>query len=118
MSIEITTVAERPSATGPKIVEVPEEVAAELEQLFSHLVENPGQLPLIKADTPEELRTWLAQAKAWGETRDAGILEVRKSPRRGLPDNEAVVRIRPPLSDEEKARNKAANEKRKAKADA
>lgn len=118
MAIEITTVAERQSTSGPKIVEVPEDVAAELEQLYSHLVENPGQLPLITADDPSELRKWLAQAKAWGETRDGGTLEVRKSPKHGLPDNQAVVRIRPPLSEAEKEANRAANEKRKAKVDA
>lgn len=124
---------------APVTVEVPEDVAKELDELYAYMVEHPefiAQATFTKDDADgnateepdtDAAVTFLAQAKAWGLAHTtaptdadgkptdgepvADPLEVRKSPSRTLPEHIIRFQIRKPLTPEEVAANKAKNEK-------
>jgi hypothetical protein len=104
-------------AQGPTIVEVPDEVAKDLEELFAHLTANPGQLALAEFDTPEEKVAFVKQARSWASTHEP-VLEYRQSPSTGLAATALKFNIRTPLTDEQKAELKRRNEEAKAKREA
>ena len=96
-------------------VDVPDKVATELAELYEYLTANPGQVGQVVFDKATEKDDFVLWAKSWAHESD-GEVEFRQLPSKNLPDTQLRFTLRPPLTDEQKAANKAANEARKAKA--
>jgi hypothetical protein len=75
----------RQSVSAASVTEIPAEVAEEIEGLFAHLTEHPDQEGYGEFDTAEERLTFVKQAKAYCEGREAGILKFRQLPSKNLP---------------------------------
>lgn len=107
------------AASAPPVVEVPAQVAEDLEGLWKYLQENPEYVASATFDTAEEVGVFDKQARCWAETREAGQLRFRKLyAGKDSPDTFLKFTIAPPLTDEEKAVIKARNDAAKAKRDA
>jgi hypothetical protein len=117
--------------SAPTVVEVPDEVAKDLEALWVYLQENPEYVASATFDSKDEIPAFVAQAKSWalnhvqplpeGEegTPEPQPLEFRKLyAGKAAPDTFLKFTLRTPLTDEEKAKIKAKNDAAKAKADA
>lgn len=111
---------------GPAVVEVPAEMATELETLFQFLIENPKQDGYAKFDTKAERDLFDKQVRSWASTRTvAGEEEgttisepIDYRQLRGtanLGETEVKFSLSYPLTEEEKAARKAANEAAAAK---
>ena len=81
---------------GPVDVDVPEEVAKDLTELYGALRTMPKNIAHAVFDTADEKDVFIAQAKTWGR-QQTPALEVRVSPTRKnkLPANEVNFNIRP-----------------------
>lgn len=77
------------------LVEVPETVAKELEELYTYLQEHPKECGLVTFDTADEVKAFTAQAKSWAQTRQSGTLNFRKLPSPGLGDKSFRFSITP-----------------------
>jgi len=96
-----------PAATPSlPMVEVPDDVRAELVDLYRHLTEHPNLRGEANFDTSEDKAEWLRQAKSWAVTNDVEFRKVRGS------ETETGLKfyLRNPQTAEEKAQAEAARE--------
>jgi len=88
--------ADKPKAAVGSRITIDPEFAAELEQVYAFLVENPGKVGYVKEDDAKALNRWFHLARIYLGRRDGGELQIRKLPNTiGHPDNEAYFTIRP-----------------------
>ena len=60
-------------------VEVPDDLRTELVELYKHLQQHPEQRGHATFDTPDELATFVKQAKSWATTNEVQFRVVRGS---------------------------------------
>jgi hypothetical protein len=95
-------------------VEVPDDLRAELVELYRFLSENPGKRGSATFDTADELTEFVKQARSWAATNDVEFRKVRGSET----DTSLMFYLRDPISEEDKERAAAAREAAKAKREA
>jgi hypothetical protein len=83
---------------GIAMVEVPADVAEELEGAYQVLREKGGEIK-VEFPTVEELNTFTSQARYWADSHTP-TLKFRQLPSKKLPDN--VIRFRISLDTESK----------------
>jgi hypothetical protein len=76
------------------IVDVPDEISAELEELWTYLTENPGQYAHVEFDTAGERGVFENQARSWGVTRDPAVNVRQRRNKEALPDTEWAFTLR------------------------
>lgn len=97
------------SASAP--VDVPDDLRAELVELYKHLKDHPDQRGHATFETPDEAALFVRQVKAWAAANDVEYRQVRGSASEdGL---SFAFYLRDPLSDADK---EAAQAERAARA--
>jgi hypothetical protein len=87
MARKITAVLAPKPGQGATL-DVPQDVKDEIDQLFDHLMANPGQEGFAEFDDAKEKREWLRQVRSYAISREAGALKFRQLPSKHLPDNQ------------------------------
>jgi hypothetical protein len=73
-------------------VQVPEDVANGLRDLYTFLSENPSEEGVAEFDTAQEGKNWKAQAQVWAGTQG---LKFRQLPAKGGPNTQMRFQIKP-----------------------
>lgn len=84
-----------PDTTGPQMLsldQIPQDVKDFVEDVYKKQRNAMGR-ERVEYDTPEELAVEFKQMTAYCAQRPAGILKIRRSPTRGLPENVMDIRI-------------------------
>ena len=91
------TIVQRSSALN---IDVPEDVAAELAELYAHLAEHPDQVGFVSFDSTDEVAEFDAQARAWAAGQGLKFRRVRS---KGLPETQMKFELLVPAADEQPA---------------
>ena len=70
---------------GTATIEVPAEVAKDIEDAYAYLREHDGQEATADFDTADERNEWLRQVRYYCQTREAGVLKFRQLPSKTMP---------------------------------
>lgn len=125
------------ASTAPVAVTVPDDLAAELEELYAHLTANPGQLAFVEfsdeeatndADETitipgsEQRDLFVKQVKSWAGSRtvdgESSPVVFRQGKSTDLPDNALRFRLAAPPTPEQEAEAAEKRAKEKARREA
>ena len=78
----------KPKSGQSVTIEVPQDVKDDVDETYDYLREHPDQEGFVEFESADEVKTWLAQARAYCATREAGALKFRQLPSKHLPDTQ------------------------------
>jgi hypothetical protein len=87
MAVKITAVVSPKPGQGATL-EIPQDVKDDIDAIYAHLRDNPGQEGFAEFDTAEEVAPWIRFARAYATSREAGALKFRQLPSKHLPENQ------------------------------
>lgn len=90
------------SVASLALEDIPEDVRKEVEEIYATLKTNPNGRIRARFDDKAELNTFVTQVTSYCNLRPAGPIRFRKSPTKGLPDNEMDFRITEVQTENEK----------------